>query len=62
METGKVALITLVTPVLALLLGHWANGEAVDARIWAGALCIGLGLTLHQWRDIALLWIESRQR
>jgi drug/metabolite transporter (DMT)-like permease len=49
MEAGKVALITLVTPVLALLLGHWANGEAVTARAWIGTACIGLGLTLHQW-------------
>lgn len=49
MDTGKVSLITLITPVLALMLGHWANGEAVTLQIWAGTACIGLGLTLHQW-------------
>lgn len=52
MEAGKVALITLVTPVLALLLGHWANGEAVTARVWLGTVAIGLGLSLHQWSTL----------
>jgi drug/metabolite transporter (DMT)-like permease len=49
MEAGRVALITLVTPVLALILGHLANGESVTARVWVGTACIGLGLSLHQW-------------
>lgn len=53
MEAGKVSLITLVTPVLALLLGHLANGEAVESRVWTGAILISLGLALHQWRALA---------
>jgi drug/metabolite transporter (DMT)-like permease len=48
LEAGKVALITLVTPGLALLLGVVLNGETIDARVWAGAGLIGLGLALHQ--------------
>jgi drug/metabolite transporter (DMT)-like permease len=48
MDTGKVALITLITPVLALLLGSWLNGEVVSAQVWAGTACIGLGLGVHQ--------------
>lgn len=55
MEAGKVALITLVTPVLALLLGHLLNDEAIEARVWAGAALISLGLMLHQWQSIAPL-------
>jgi drug/metabolite transporter (DMT)-like permease len=47
-EAGKVALITLTTPVFALLLGAWLNGEVVPPRVWLGAGCIGLGLALHQ--------------
>lgn len=47
-EAGKVALITLTTPVFALLLGAWLNGEIVPLRVWLGAACIGLGLALHQ--------------
>jgi drug/metabolite transporter (DMT)-like permease len=53
MEAGKVSLITLITPVLALLLGSLLNGEVVSARVWLGAACIGLGLTLHQWQAMA---------
>ena len=53
METGKVALITLVTPVLALLLGSALNGEHVGVRVWAGTLLIGAGLSVHQWRVLS---------
>jgi drug/metabolite transporter (DMT)-like permease len=53
MEAGKVALITLVTPVLALLLGNLLNGEAVGVRVWLGALLISLGLSVHQWRTLS---------
>ncbi|MBI5331349.1 MAG: DMT family transporter [Betaproteobacteria bacterium] len=53
MEAGRVSLITLVTPVLALILGSLLNGEDVTLRIWAGATLIGLGLSLHQWQALA---------
>ncbi len=43
-ETTRVALITLMTPVIALLAGQWLNGEVIDARVWAGAALIMLGL------------------
>jgi len=49
METGRVALITLVTPVIALLLGNTLNGEVIPLNVWAGAGCIAFGLSLHQW-------------
>jgi drug/metabolite transporter (DMT)-like permease len=53
METGKVSLITLVTPVLALLLGSALNGEEVSVRVWLGAALIGLGLGIHQRRVLS---------
>lgn len=53
METGKVSLITLVTPVLALLLGSLLNGEDVGVRVWLGTALIGLGLSVHQWQAMA---------
>ncbi|MDD5365682.1 MAG: DMT family transporter [Gallionellaceae bacterium] len=53
METGEVALITLVTPVIALLLGSRLDGEDVGVQVWLGAACIGLGLAVHQWRALA---------
>jgi drug/metabolite transporter (DMT)-like permease len=49
LEAGQVALITLVTPVLALLLGHTFNSEVVGSRVWFGTGLISLGLILHQW-------------
>ncbi|HLO61949.1 MAG TPA: DMT family transporter [Azonexus sp.] len=49
LETAKVALITLITPVLALLLGSWLNGESIGLRLWLGTALILLGLSVHQW-------------
>lgn len=43
-ETTRVALITLMTPVIALLAGQWLNGEVIDGRVWLGAALIMLGL------------------
>jgi drug/metabolite transporter (DMT)-like permease len=43
-ETTRVALITLMTPVIALLAGQWFNGETIDLRVWTGAVLIMLGL------------------
>ncbi len=59
METGKVSLITLVTPVIALLLGSLLNGEDVSVRVWLGAACIGLGLTIHQWKSLVALALSK---
>lgn len=52
LEAGRVALITLVTPVLALLLGQVLNGEEIGPRIWLGAGLITAGLLLHQWPSL----------
>lgn len=49
MEAGRVALITLITPVMALLLGHGLNNEAVQPQVWYGTAFIVLGLSLHHW-------------
>jgi drug/metabolite transporter (DMT)-like permease len=49
MDTSRIALITLITPVLALLLGHGFNNEAVLPQVWFGTLLILLGLGLHRW-------------
>lgn len=51
MEAGRIALITLVTPVLSLLLGHRLNNEAVLPQVWLGAASIILGLCLHRWGE-----------
>ena len=48
-EAARVNLVTLVTPVTALLLGHWLNGEVIDAGVWSGTALILGGLLVHQW-------------
>jgi drug/metabolite transporter (DMT)-like permease len=52
LDTGRIALITLITPVSALMLGHTINGERIGAEVWVGALLILSGLALHQWEDL----------
>lgn len=59
MAASRIALITLVTPVLALGLGHVLNGETLEAQVWLGAALILAGLGLHQWGDRLLR--ERRQ-
>ena len=48
------ALITLVTPVFALLLGAFVNHEHLGSNVWAGAILVLFGLALHQWGE--MLW------
>lgn len=57
METGRIALITLITPVLALLLGHGLDNEAVLPQVWLGTASIILGLCLHRW---GVRWLPNR--
>ncbi|MEQ1533980.1 MAG: DMT family transporter [Sideroxydans sp.] len=59
MDAGRVALITLITPVLALLLGHALNAEPVLPQVWLGTASIVLGLCLHRWGE---QWIRVANR
>ncbi len=51
-QAGQVALITLVTPVLALLIGHALDHETITWQIWLGTALISLGLIMHQWQAL----------
>lgn len=64
MEAGRVALITLITPVMALLLGHALNNEAVLPQVWFGAAFILLGLGLHRWGTgwLAAMWLRAGRK
>lgn len=51
LPAATLALVTLLTPVFALWLGHVLNHEAVAPVVWAGTALVLLGLMLHQWQD-----------
>jgi len=53
MEAGQVALITLITPVTALLLGHLLNEEKIQLGIWIGTTFILCGLLSHHWQTLS---------
>ncbi len=55
LDAGRVALITLVTPVSALLLGQAFNAETIPLAGWAGIALIGAGLVLYEWRALGQL-------
>ena len=64
-ETTRVALITLITPIIALLAGQWLNGESIDLHVWMGTVLIMLGLLGFElgsrfWRQWP--WSRARER
>jgi drug/metabolite transporter (DMT)-like permease len=48
-QATHVALLTLITPVLALLLGQYLNHESITMWVAAGTALILFGMTLFQW-------------
>ena len=57
-EATRVALITLVTPVVALLLGSNLNGESIQAEAWIGTAAILSGLLLYEYGQKIGNWIR----
>lgn len=55
LDAGRVALITLITPVTALLLGQTLNAEFIPAAGWTGITLIGTGLALYEWQALRQL-------
>ena len=55
LDAGRVALIMLITPVTALLLGQTLNAEFIPGMGWAGIALIGAGLVLYEWRALRQL-------
>ncbi len=48
-EASRVALVTLITPVLALLLGQGLNDETIEPTVWLGTFFILVGMSIYQW-------------
>lgn len=49
LSASTVALVTLITPVLALLLGALLNNESISNSLMIGAVFVIIGLALYQW-------------
>lgn len=64
LHAERVALITLITPLSALLLGSWLNGEAIGPRIWTGTLLVLGGLAIYEYGrylPIQKTWIRWKR-
>lgn len=53
-EANRVAMITLISPVLALILGNMLNDEHIPLDVWLGSACILGGMAFHLWGDMVL--------
>jgi drug/metabolite transporter (DMT)-like permease len=51
LNASTVALITMMTPVIALSLGAYFNGETISVNLMIGALFVIVGLMLYNWGD-----------
>jgi len=45
----RVAIVTLITPVTALLLGSLLNGEHISSKVWLGTALILVGLAIYEY-------------
>lgn len=52
LTASTVALITLITPVIALSLGVIFNGEVVTSTILLGAVLVISGLAIYHWGEL----------
>ena len=57
MEATRVALITLVTPVIALLLGNFLNHEVIRVEVWIGTAAILCGLLFFEYGHKLQGWL-----
>lgn len=48
-SAAALSLVTLVTPVLALMIGQALNGEMITPQVWLGTVAILFGLFTYQW-------------
>jgi drug/metabolite transporter (DMT)-like permease len=55
MPASQVALLTLLTPMLALWFGNLFNHEVVGISAWIGAALILFGMSIYQWGG---LWLQ----
>ncbi|WP_196139299.1 DMT family transporter [Aliikangiella sp. G2MR2-5] len=59
LSATTVALLTLMTPVLAILLGVFLNGESFTLHLFIGATLVLSGLLLYHFGE---RWLNQRKR
>ena len=56
-STDKMALLTLITPVTALLIGRFYNNEILDHATLMGVVFVLCGLLTYQWASFVLSYV-----
>lgn len=51
LKASTVSLITMVTPIIAIILGATLNNEPITNDLIYGAICVVIGLGLYQWSN-----------
>ena len=52
LQAGQVALLTLLTPMIALWVGQLFNNEQIGMHAWFGTLMILSGMAVYQWSHL----------
>jgi len=60
LTASTVALITLVTPIIALTLGALLNDEVIHSKLVFGALLVILGIAIYHWGDVVIRKYQQR--
>lgn len=50
-KASTIGMLPLITPVAALLIGQWFNGEVISIQTLTGTIIILVGLMIYQWAD-----------
>ncbi|MFD2230303.1 DMT family transporter [Alkalimarinus sediminis] len=61
LSPSTVALVTLITPVFAIILGALLNNEAIGLSLMIGASCIVSGLMIYHWGDLILSRVSANR-
>ena len=51
-DASRMALVTLVTPVIALMLGLWLNNETLHSNVIIGTVLVLSGLLFYEWDNL----------
>jgi drug/metabolite transporter (DMT)-like permease len=62
LQASQVALLTLITPVMALWIGQIFNHEHIGLNAWFGSSMILAGMGMYQWAHLLpVFWLRARK-